>query len=139
MQLTQFTDYGFRTLIYLMSHSQDVVTVKEISEYHSISRNHLVKVVHTLSQLGYITTTKGKGGGIQIAKSTENLRLGDLILSLEPNMNIVECFEAKNNTCKIIDSCKLKHYLYEATENFINTMNKYTLLDTAPCKELYTV
>ncbi len=130
MKITRFTDYGLRTLMYVAARSENIASVKEIAEHYGISRNHMVKVVHRLSQLGYIETTKGKGGGIKIAKGTENLRLGDLISQLEPNMHIVECFDVKTNTCRITASCQLKHYLLEATQNFIATMNKYTLADT---------
>jgi len=136
MQLTRFTDYSLRTLMYLASHSGQLSSVKEISGHYGISRNHLVKVVHRLSQLGYIETLKGKGGGIQIAKGAEKIRLGVLISELEPNMNLVECFDVKTNTCRITGACQLKHYLYEAVRSFINTMNKYTLADTIKNKEI---
>ncbi len=135
MQITRFTDYGLRTLMYVAARSENITSVKEIAEHYGISRNHLVKVVHRLSQLGYIETTKGKGGGLQIAQGTENLCLGDLIKQLEPNMNIVECFDAKTNTCRITGSCQLKNYLFEATKNFIDTMNKYTLADAVQNKD----
>ena len=136
MQLTRFTDYSLLTLMYVAARSENLASVKEVADHYGISRNHLVKVVHRLSQLGYIKTTKGKGGGIKIAKDAENLRLGDLIKQLEPNMNMVECFDAKTNTCRITGSCQLKHYLFEATQDFINTMNKYTLADTMQNKNL---
>ena len=136
MQLTRFTDYSLRSLMYLASHPERLSSVKEISEHYGISRNHLVKVVHRLSQLGYIETLKGKGGGIQIANGTEKLRLGVLISELEPNMNLVECFDSKTNTCRITGACQLKHYLFEAARSFINTMNKYTLADTIKNKEV---
>lgn len=135
MQLTSFTDYGLRTLMYLAAKPQDISSVREISDHYGISRNHLVKVVHRLSQLGYIETTKGKGGGIRIAKGTENIRLGDLIKQLEPNMHMVECFNPATNTCRITSSCHLKHYLFEATTSFTDTMNKYTLADTIKNKD----
>lgn len=136
MQLTRFTDYGLRTLMYVAACSQNNVSVKEIAQNYGISRNHLVKVVHRLSQLGYVDTTKGKGGGIRLNQGTLNLRLGDLISQLEPNMNLVECFDPKTNTCRITGSCLLKHYLFEATQNFLKTMNQYTLADVIKNKEL---
>lgn len=129
MQLTSFTDYGLRTLMYLAARSDQQSSVKEIAEHFDISRNHLVKVVHRLSQLSYIETTKGKGGGVKIAAHSANLRLGDLIAELEPNMTTVECFNAETNTCSITDSCQLKHYLFEATQTFISTLNQYRLSD----------
>lgn len=129
MQLTTFTDYGLRTLMYLSTHPERLSSVKEISEYHSISRNHLVKVVHRLSQLRYIETTQGKGGGIKLAKNADKLRLGDLVTELEPNMFIVECFDEQANTCRITGSCQLKHCLFEAAQSFTDTLNRYTLAE----------
>lgn len=130
MQLTIFTDYGLRSLMYLASRPDKQCSVREIAEYYGISRNHLVKVVHRLGQLGYILSSKGKGGGIRLAINPNELKLGDLIQKLEPNMHIVECFSKELNKCKITNSCKLKHYLYEANMAFIKTLNNYSLNDT---------
>ncbi len=130
MKLTTFTDYGLRTLMYLAAKPDELCSVKEVAQNYKISQNHLVKVVHRLSQLGYIKTVKGKGGGIQIEQSAFNLKLGDLITQLEPNMHTVECFDPKSNTCNITNSCHLKHYLHEGTKAFTDTMNQYTLADT---------
>ncbi len=129
MQLTLFTDYGLRSLMYMTAHQDRLSSVREIAEHYDISRNHLVKVVHKLAQLGYVESSKGKGGGIRLAQDPETLKLGDLIKQLEP-MNMVECFDSKTNTCRMISSCELKHYLAEASQSFITTMNKYTLADT---------
>lgn len=136
MQLTSFTDYGLRTLMYLAAKPNELSSVKDIAEHYGISRNHLVKVVHKLSQLEYIETTKGKGGGIKIAKNSHQLKLGDLINQLEPNMNTVECFDSETNTCNITNTCQLKHYLFEGTKAFTDTMNKYTLSD-AVTKQMF--
>lgn len=130
MQLTQFTDYGLRCLMYLAARPDTQASVKEIADYYAISRNHLVKVVHRLAQLGYIESTKGKGGGIRIAPHAHDLRLGDLVATLEPHMFLVECFDASSNTCRITGSCRLKHHLAEAAGDFIQSLNRYRLADT---------
>jgi Rrf2 family transcriptional regulator, nitric oxide-sensitive transcriptional repressor len=127
MQLTMFTDYALRSLMFIASHPDRLTSVREISEHYNISRNHLVKVIHKLALLEYITTTKGKGGGLAMAISPEQLRLGDLIQELEPNLHLVECFDKETNTCRIINTCRLKHCLMEANAAFIQTLNKYTL------------
>jgi Rrf2 family nitric oxide-sensitive transcriptional repressor len=113
--------------MYLAERPERLSSVAEIAAYYNISRNHLVKVVHRLAQLGYIETVKGKGGGVRIAAHAGQLRLGDVIKELEPNMHMVECFDAEHNTCRITDACKLKHCLFEGVEAFIRTMNGYTL------------
>lgn len=129
MQLTSFTDYGLRTLIYLAAFPDRRCSVKEISEYFDISRNHLVKVVHRMGTLGYIKSTKGRGGGLSLETATLSLPLGDLIQNLEPNMDIVECFNREKNRCRITDDCRLKHFLYEANTAFLASLNTRTLAD----------
>jgi Rrf2 family transcriptional regulator, nitric oxide-sensitive transcriptional repressor len=130
MQLTSFTDYALRTLMYLAARPEKLCTVREIAEYYSISYNHLVKVEHRLAQLGYLHSAKGKGGGIRLACDATSLRLGDLVEQLEPHMALVECFNPEANSCKIVRSCQLQHYLHEAAAAFVDTLNKYTLADT---------
>jgi Rrf2 family nitric oxide-sensitive transcriptional repressor len=137
MQLTIFTDYGLRSLMYMAAHPERLCSVKEIAEHYDISRNHLVKVVHRLAQLGYIESSKGKGGGIRLAHKPATLKLGDLVQQLEPHMNLVECFNTETNTCRISKKCQLKHYLAEANKAFIATLNQYTLADTVRDQSLF--
>ncbi|MFD0986275.1 Rrf2 family transcriptional regulator [Methyloligella solikamskensis] len=137
MQLTMFTDYGLRSLMYLASRPDQLCSVGEIAQRYGISRNHLVKVVHRLAQLGYIASTKGKGGGIRLACDPKEVRLGDLIEELEPNMHIVECFDRDTNSCLIIDACRLKRYLHEATRSFLDNLNQHTLADAAGNRAIF--
>ena len=44
MQLTRYTDYSLRVLIYLSVNSDRKITIKEISSSFKISKNHLVKL-----------------------------------------------------------------------------------------------
>lgn len=135
MQLTQFTDYGLRSLMYLAAQPDRLYSVREIAEHYGISRNHLVKVVHRLAQLGYVTSSKGKGGGIRLACKPQELHLGDLVLALEPNMYLVECFNLKTNTCRVASACTLKHFLADASKAFINTLDQHTLDDVVINKQ----
>lgn len=139
MQLTIFTDYGLRSLMYLAANPERLCSVREIAEHYGVSRNHLVKVVHRLAQLGYIDSTKGKGGGIKIARQPHELKLGDLVRALEPNMDIVECFNKDTNTCRIVSGCQLKHYLSDARQAFISSLNQQTLADTIKNKALFGI
>ena len=137
MQLTQFTDYGLRSLMYLAAQPDKLCSVREIAEHYAISRNHLVKVVHRLAQLGYVTSSKGKGGGIRLACKPEALRLGDLVLALEPNMYLVECFNREANTWTVVSVCKLKHFLADASKAFIRLLNQHTLADAVIDRKIF--
>lgn len=139
MQLTFFTDYGLRSLMFLAAHRDRRCSVREIAEHYAVSYHHLVKVVHKLAQLGYVDSTKGKGGGLMLAADAEKLRLGDLVCALEPNMDIVECFNRDTNKCRITSTCQIKHYLFDAQKAFIDSLNKHTLGDTIKNQDLFSL
>ena len=83
MQITRFTDLGLRVLMYLAARPEAMATIPEIAQQFDISRNHLVKVVHRLGQLQLIATTRGKGGGMALARAPGEYRLGDVLRQLE--------------------------------------------------------
>lgn len=127
MQLTLYSDYSLRVLLYLSQTKNDRSTIIEIANFYNISKNHLVKVVHRLAQLGYITSIQGKGGGIKLARDADKINIGDVIRKTEQHFHIVECFDAKNNTCIITSSCRLKKILSQAMEAFFNVLDQYNL------------
>src|SRR5918998_6520476 len=99
MQLSLHADYALRVLVYLGTHPDRVVTTKEISVAYGISKNHLVRVIHTLAENHYVAVHPGRSGGITMAREPRQIRLGDLIRSAEPSLRLVECFDRKTNTC----------------------------------------
>jgi len=139
MQLTLYTDYSLRVLVYLMLMNHKPVTITEIAEYYNVSRNHLVKIVHNLGMLGYITTMRGKGGGMTLARPPENINIGEVVRNVEPNFNIVECFSEENQACKIEPVCKLKRVLFGAAQAFLTELDGYTLKDVIAKKNLQKV
>ena len=93
MQLTRFTDFGLRVLMYL-TQCRDrpaAVTIPEIAARFDLSRNHLVKVVHFMSQRGWVSTARGKGGGLALARPAAEYRLGDLVRELEQQGPLIDC------------------------------------------------
>lgn len=52
-------------------------------------------------------------------------------------MDIVECFDKETNTCKVTNICHLKHFLYDANQAFIESLNQHTLADAVPNKTLF--
>lgn len=129
MQFTRFTDYSLRALMYLAKHPDRLCNVKEIAVHYNISQNHLVKIIHNLSILKYIESVKGKYGGVRLLKSPETINLGDIILQLEPNMNFVECFDERTNTCKLMGACGLQKIFLESSQAFMNVLRQHTLAD----------
>ncbi len=129
MRLITFTDYTVRVLIYLGINQERLATVAELAESYEISRNHLTKVVHFLGRLGYVETLRGRGGGIRLACSPEEINLGQLVRETEKKTIIVECFNQDSSQCKIASACRLIDILNEAQDAFFAVLDTYTLHD----------
>jgi Rrf2 family nitric oxide-sensitive transcriptional repressor len=131
MRLTLYTDYSLRVLLYLACHKDKTVTITELADFYKISRNHLVKVVHELGLSGYILTSRGKNGGIRLARPPEEIVIGEVVRETEPDFNLLECFDPVTDHCVITKTCSLKGVLFEAQAGFLKTLDKYTLADAA--------
>lgn len=127
MQITRFTDLGLRVLMYLSAGGrEDLATITEIADRLEVSRNHLVKVVHRLGQLQLIVTTRGKGGGIALARPAAQYRLGEVVRQLEENTTLIDC---GTPPCVLRAGCRLKEALDAALQTFFSTLDDYTLAD----------
>ena len=128
MRLTTFSDYAFRVLIYLGG-TQGLVTIADIAGAYGISENHLMKVVHQLSRLGYIETVRGKGGGMRLARPPREIKVGEVLRATEDGFDLVECMGEGDSDCRIVRACVLKGALGEALAAFLGTLDGYTLAD----------
>ena len=128
MNITRFTDYSLRVLIYLAVHKDELVTIKAIADCYDISKNHLMKVVQALSAKGFLTAIRGKNGGIKLSRTPKEINIGGLIRMLEQDSTLVECF-GPDNRCAITPACQLKHMFAEALEAFFTSLDAYTLAD----------
>jgi Rrf2 family nitric oxide-sensitive transcriptional repressor len=126
MKLSLFSDYSLRILMFAAIKGESF-RVDEVTAAYGISRNHVAKVIHTLAQLGYLETRRGRGGGIQLARPAGEIHIGKLVRQTEDQPVIVECFDPATNTCPISGSCLLKGVLAQAVNAFYATLDRHTL------------
>ena len=128
MRLTTFSDYALRVLMYAATRSDRLITIEETADVYGISRAHLMKVANQLTRAGFLKATRGRTGGLALAKRPEKIGLGDVVRATEPDFALVECFTAGND-CLITPRCRLKGVLKEALVAFVGTLDRYTLAD----------
>lgn len=128
MELSQFTDYSLRTLIYVGLKGEQLCSIQDIASAFQISRNHLVKVVNQLGKLGWVATQRGRGGGIRLGVDPTQLKMGDVVRKTE-NLALVECHPPRENHCCIIGICRLQSVLHSAAQAFLMELDRYTLQD----------
>ncbi|MDS0527756.1 Rrf2 family transcriptional regulator [Clostridium sp. SHJSY1] len=128
MNLSKFSDYAFRILIYLAENQEKLCTVEELASSLGVSEHHIKKIVHHLAKTEYITSTKGRNGGLKLGMEPKDINLGKILIITEENLNVSECFSSAKHGCNY-STCKFKSILGEALNAFIDEVSKHTLQD----------
>lgn len=129
MKLTDYTDYTLRVLIYLALHPHEQVTIQQIAEGYRISKNHLMKIVNHLASDGIVAATRGRHGGVRLAKPAAEINLGEIVRAAEGDFRIVECFDQVSNQCVLSPACRLRRAMHEALEAFFRVLDGLTLAE----------
>ena len=131
MRLTRLTDFAMRVLIHLAQRPERLCTIAEVATAYDISETHLMKITHQLGLAGWLATTRGKGGGIRLAKPPSEIRLGAVVRTMEPDFFIVECFST-GNSCMLTGTCELTGVMDGALRSFMEHLDARTLADVLP-------
>jgi len=129
MQLTRFTDLGLRVLMYLARVERaDPVTNQEIADQFQVPHNHVIKVVNKLGKLGWVSTQRGRNGGLRLGVAPQALRIGKVLRELEGQAPLVNCHEPP---CVLRAGCLAKSALDAGLAAFYAKMDEYTLADVS--------
>lgn len=127
MRLTAYTDYALRTLMYLATHRDGLVTIAEIAEVHGISKNHLMKVVYQLGLTGMVETVRGRKGGLRLKREPADINIGEVVRNTETDFYMAECFDPSGNHCLYSPACALEGVLHTATAAYLGVLDSVTL------------
>ena len=131
MRLTTMTDYAMRLLMYVAQHPERLCTIAEVAQAYDISEAHLMKITHQLAQSGWLTTVRGKGGGMRLAAAPGDINLGAVVRSIEPDFFLVDCL-GNGSVCKLNGRCRLTGIVSGALQSFMQYLDDYTLADLLP-------
>jgi Rrf2 family transcriptional regulator, nitric oxide-sensitive transcriptional repressor len=128
MRLTLYTDFALRTLIQVGLNDGKLTTINDIARSFGISKQHLMKVVNRLSQMGYVEAVRGRNGGIRLIHEPRRINIGQVVRDTEDRLDVIGCLEHKNY-CPIERVCVLRGALRDATQAFLAILDTYTLAD----------
>lgn len=128
MRLTTLTGYALRLLMHLAQRPERLCTIAEVAGSYGVSEAHMMKVPHQLGLAGWIETVRGKGGGMRLAHAPKDIGLGAVVLSMEPDFFMVECFSS-GHTCVLTGACKLTAVVEGALRSFMAYLDGNSLAD----------
>jgi len=134
MKLTSYTNYALRSLQLAAIKAPALVRVDDVVKIHNLSKPHVMKIVHQLGRAGYLDTVRGRGGGFRLARSPDQIIVGDVVRLTEGPLDVVECFNPDKNTCPLIGICVLSRKVHEATAAFMAVLDDLTIADISANK-----
>ncbi len=129
MRLANYTDYTLRVLMFCAQHRERRVTIAELAQSHSLSKNHLMKIVNDLARHGLLETVRGRGGGVRLLIDPAEVGIGAVVRWCESDFRMVECFDENSNTCRLSPACRLKQLFQRALASWLRELDTATLAD----------
>ena len=89
-----------------------------------------MKLTHDLGRRGFVATSRGKNGGLELARPAREINLGDVYRATETSFELAECFSGREkNSCCIAGVCELTQVLETALQAFLGVLDRHTLAD----------
>lgn len=122
MRLNKSTSHAVRILIDCAKAEGNLIKVADIAQRLDITQQNAFKIVHLLSKAGFLSSVRGRHGGVRLARPAAQIRVGDVVRSIETLGQEEEEADSRGSLHRIVD---------DALEAFISVLDQHTLEDMA--------
>jgi Rrf2 family nitric oxide-sensitive transcriptional repressor len=129
MRLTIRSNQALRVLMVCAVNPGQLLRSADIADTCRASEHHMAQIIHRLARLGYISSVRGRSGGVRLARQPEDIVIGEVIHAIESEFPFVECFADGKCDCPISDVCALKGHFRDALKAFYDRLNQVKLSD----------
>lgn len=132
--LSKKTKYGIKALAFIARQEKgSMVQIATISEKENISHKFLESILLTLRKAGFLGAKKGKGGGYYMLKDASEIKMTDVIRTLEGPIAMVPCvslnFYEKCDDCPDEDACSVHKLMIQVRDNTLKVLRNNKLSD----------
>jgi Rrf2 family iron-responsive transcriptional regulator len=128
MRLTRQTNYAIRILMYCAANEGRLSRIPEIASAYNVSELFLFKILQPLVEHGFVTTVRGRNGGVKLGKPATEITLFDVVRVTEEGFSMAECFDADTD-CPLVNSCNLNAALRKALGAFFEVLEGVAIAD----------
>lgn len=122
-RLSQKTDYGL-ILLSNLSKSDKLVSISSIAKKHQISPKFLSQIAQELRKAGFVSSKEGVSGGYTLAKNPNEIKLIDVLKTLDGELVEGKCFEDDHECI-----CGAGEMWKEVQEQLNRTIGEKTVAD----------
>jgi Rrf2 family protein len=147
--LTKKAKYGLKALVFLAGIDPgQTALVADIAAANQIPKKFLDAILGELRNAGFVHSKKGKGGGYTLARTPEEIGVGNVIRVLDGPLAPIQCASRtvyrRCDDCGDENHCAVRLVMLQAREAIASVLDKTTLAqmralgetgDTAPCRK----
>ncbi|MST34616.1 Rrf2 family transcriptional regulator [Acidimicrobiaceae bacterium USS-CC1] len=131
MKVSTRGDYASRALLSLALHSaQQPTSVRDVAERTGLPQPYLEQILLALKGAGLVRSKRGVGGGYVLARSPEEITLGEIVSAVDGPI-VAGDFGAphENGACDHEGQCVLLAVWAEVGEHMRRHLDSFTLAD----------
>jgi Rrf2 family protein len=129
MKLTTKTRYGVRLLLDLAQHQdKGAVQMSKISIRQNVSVKYLEQLIRPLKKAKFVNSIRGPKGGHMLAKSPNEITLGDITRLFEGQTELADCISSPEK-CPMSDDCLVRPAWQRATQALYRELDSTTIAD----------
>lgn len=136
MRLSSMADYAVVTMRAAAQHCGGSRTsATQLAAETGIPLPTTQKLVSLLSRGGLLTSIRGAGGGIQLARPAAAISLADIIEAVEGPIAMTACLEKGRHDCGLEDACQVKPHwgvVNDAIRGALDDVSLASLSDDVP-------
>ncbi|OIO39270.1 MAG: hypothetical protein AUJ75_01505 [Candidatus Omnitrophica bacterium CG1_02_49_10] len=130
MKLSTKATYGTRAIFDIAVNSaKGPVSIKDISKRQDISVAYLEQLLNKLKKKGFLKSTRGPKGGYMLAKNPKDIRMGDVVRTLEGSVYPVDCVDGSDSGCSRVEDCAMRILWKRLADSMKKVLDSTTLKD----------
>ena len=132
--LSKKTKYGLKALTFIARQkNKSPVQSSAIAESENISRKFLESILLTLRKSGLLGSKKGKGGGYYLLKDASEIKMTEIIRTLEGPIAMLPCvslnYYEKCEDCPNEEMCSTHKLMVEVRDSTLKVLRNKALSD----------
>ena len=125
--------YALRVLVDLAENQGDgYIALREVAERQEISEKYLESIVKELVRDGILEGLRGKGGGYRLGHPAEQIKVLDVLCTMEGDLVPVACLAAGGKPCPRAAGCRTLPLWKGLDEVVSSYLSKFTVQDLVP-------
>ncbi|MGB3796856.1 MAG: SUF system Fe-S cluster assembly regulator [Alteraurantiacibacter sp.] len=109
MRLSNLADYAVVTMSQAARHCGGGRTsAAELAEQSGLPVPTVQKVVSKLTAAGLLRSTRGAGGGLQLARPAAAISLADIVEAMEGPIALTSCVDGGRHDCALEGNCAVQ-------------------------------